>query len=255
MELNPGRIPVRDKSILLGLYLSKYDTVGLRRLGFETFSEAFNALGFAVGAKPASVKNYRDEFDPLFPNRRKGWHKRQVRQYCLKVLEEYGCLDLESFSALVESLAGYNENADTSLRSRPGRRPVKSSFAERLITGLAAEQYFESIQKSIPEFTGYVPQNTTRLGCGYDFRLDKIPPAENFLAVEVKGLKGVTGLLSMTPKERQTAASLRNRFFLFVVKNFRETPYHEIFQDPLNGSLTFRKQERVMVQVSWIATV
>lgn len=255
MELNPERIPVREKSILLGLYLSKYDTAGLKRLGFDTFTEAFNALGFAVGSRPASIKNYRDEFDPLFPNRRKGWHKRQVRQYCLKVLEEYRSLDLESFSTLVESLVGYSENAASALPSRPGRRLVKSGFAERLITGLAAERYFESIQNNLPEFSGYISQNTTRLGCGHDFRLDSVPPADNFLAVEVKGLKGVTGLLSMTPKERQTAATLRSRFFLFVVKNFREAPFHEIFQDPLNGSLTFRKQERATVQISWVATV
>jgi hypothetical protein len=42
----------------------------LRNLGFETYSEAYNAMGYALGGKPASIKNYMQEFDPLFPNGR-----------------------------------------------------------------------------------------------------------------------------------------------------------------------------------------
>jgi len=49
--------------------------------------------------------------------------------------------------------------------------------------------------------------------------------------------------------------TLRDRFFLFVVKNFQESPFHEIFQDPLSSKLQFRKTERVTVQVSWLASV
>ena len=52
----------REKLILAGLYLSKYDAAGLMKLGFDSFQEAFNVIGFALGAKPASIKNYRDEF-------------------------------------------------------------------------------------------------------------------------------------------------------------------------------------------------
>ena len=90
-HMNPQseRFPTRDKLILAGLYLSKYDSVGLKQLGFETFIEAFNVIGYALGARPASIKNYRDEFDPLFPNRRKGWHKRPTRDYCKKLYQEF----------------------------------------------------------------------------------------------------------------------------------------------------------------------
>jgi hypothetical protein len=89
MLLNPQRISIREKLILAGLYFSKYDSVGLKKLGFGSFLEAFNVIGYALGAKPASIKNYRDEFDPLFPNRRKGWHKRPTRDYCLRVFKQY----------------------------------------------------------------------------------------------------------------------------------------------------------------------
>jgi hypothetical protein len=254
MVLNSQRIATREKLILAGLYLSKYDSLGLKKLGFENFVEAFNVIGYAMGSQPASIKNYRDEFDPLFPNRRKGWHKRPIRKYCFKVFEEYKSLDLESFTGLIKSFVGYDENVWSEVQANEEQDESESCFAKRLITGLAAEQYFESVQPSLPEFKGYVVENTTRLGCGYDFRL-RTETHNDFLAVEVKGLKERVGSVSLTPKEHEVAAALTDRFFLFIVKNFQESPFHEIFQDPLSGKLRFRKNERVTVHVSWLASV
>jgi hypothetical protein len=68
-------------------------------------------------------------------------------------------------------------------------------------------------------------------------------------------LKERTGTLAFTPKEYEVAAALNSRFSLFVVKNFAESPFHEIYQDPLARNLQFRKKERVMVHVPWLATV
>jgi hypothetical protein len=252
MVLNSQRIATREKLILAGLYLSKYDSLGLKQLGFESFVEAFNVIGYAMGSKPASIKNYRDEFDPLFPNRRKGWCKRPTRNYCLRVFEEYRSLDLESFTGLIKSFVGYDENVWSEVQVKEGQD--ESCFAKRLITGLAAEQYFESIQPGLPEFKGYSLENTTRLGCGYDFRL-RTEAGNDFLAVEVKGLKERMGSVSLTPKEHEVAVALTDRFFLFIVKNFQESPFHEIFQNPLSGKLQFRKTERVTVHVSWLTSV
>jgi hypothetical protein len=253
MELNSHRIAVREKLILVGLYLSKYDLFGLKRLGFDTFTEAFNVIGYAMGSKPASIKNYRDEFDPLFPNRRKGWHKRRIREYCLKVFEEYKSLDLEAFTALVESFVGYDENRSSEFHPKKKTGSSQSQFAQRLITGLAAEKYFESVRHSLAEFKGYAVLNTTNLGCGYDFRLDT--EHKDFLVVEVKGLNGIKGTLSLTPKEHQVAAAMSDRFFLFVVRNFRESPFHEMFRNPLSSKLRFIRKERIAVQISWLAKI
>jgi hypothetical protein len=250
-----AKISTREKLILAGLYLSKYDAAGLMRLGFDSFQEAFNVIGFALGSKPASIKNYRDEFDPLFPNRRMGWHKRKTRDYCLAVFEHYKGLDFETFTGLVRSFFGYDENLESETISPKQQPDGESSFAQRLITGLAAEHYFEAVHGELPEFNGYLLENTTRFGCGYDFRLRSEPSNENFLAVEVKGLKEQRGSLAMTPKEYDVASVLADRFFLFVVRNFRESPSHEIFRNPVSGGLQFRKIERVTVQVSWLTSV
>ncbi|HLV51615.1 MAG TPA: hypothetical protein VKY44_06630 [Flavobacterium sp.] len=48
----------RDKSILTGLYLSKFNEIGLKELDLNSFQQAFNILGYSLGVKPATIKNY-----------------------------------------------------------------------------------------------------------------------------------------------------------------------------------------------------
>jgi len=95
-------LSAREKPILAGLYLSKFESAGLSCLGFDTSVEAFNVIGSALGVRPASIKNYRDEFDPIFPNKRKGWHKRPTRDYCKAVYDAFGSLNLEEFTNLLK---------------------------------------------------------------------------------------------------------------------------------------------------------
>ncbi|MDR5727018.1 MAG: DUF3883 domain-containing protein [Terriglobia bacterium] len=254
MIFNQSRIPNREKLILTGMYLSKFGSLGLKRLGFRTYSEAYNVVGYALGSRPSSIKNYRDEFDPVFPNSRKGWHKREIREYCRKVLEEYKKLDFESFAGLIESFVGYDDNSWSGLQTKGELEDRASGFARRLITGLAAERYFESIHSTLTEFRGLNLENTTQLGCGYDFRLSK-ETSKDFLAVEVKGIREKSGGVSLTPREYEVAAELRDRFCLFVVKNFQKDPYHELFLNPIAGKLKFARTERVLVQVSWLTRV
>jgi len=245
MILNPDRITNREKLILAGMYLSKFDSDGLEWLGFQSFAEAYNVIGYALGSQPASIKNYRDEFDPLFPNRRKGWHKRPIRDNRLRVFEEYKSLDPELFTGLIKSFMGYDENVLSEVQEREEREEGPSGFAKRLITGLAAEQYFESIQPKLPEFHGYALENTTRLGCGYDFRLTT-PERNDFLAIEVKGLREQMGSISLTPREHEAATAMRDRFYLFVVRNFQKSPNHDIFLNPLEGAIQFTRKERTV---------
>lgn len=242
----------RTKLILAGLYLSKFDSEGLKRLGFRSFTEAFNVVGYALGSQPASIKNYRDEFDPLFPNVRKGWHKRAKRDYCLRVFDEYRSLDIDSFAGLIQSFVGYSENLRSMLPVDEESDGASSSFARRVATGVAAERYFESVQPQLADFREYSLEDTTLLGCGFDFRLRK-PENDRFLAVEVKGLSGEHGSIALTPLEYDLAAKMRGRYCLFLVKNFQKAPYHEFFFDPLSGSLEFSRVERQITQVSWLS--
>lgn len=190
--LRSGKAHCNLGEVDFGLYLSKFDTLG----GFASAHSSTPNRDVA-----ASIKNYRDELDPLVSNRRKGWHKRPIRSHCLAVFEEYNALDFESFTGLINSFLGYDENAWSGIA--PGEQPdgTASAFAQRVITGLAAERYFESVHADLPEFKGYLLENTRRYGCGYDFRLRSEPNHKDFLAVEVKGLRDQTGGVSLTPKE------------------------------------------------------
>ncbi|MES2685109.1 MAG: DUF3883 domain-containing protein [Pseudomonadota bacterium] len=244
---------LRDKSIIAGLYLSKFDVEGLSLLGFNSFVEAFNIIGFALGVQPASIKNYRDEFDPLMLNQRKGWHKRPMRSHCKKIFDDFSNLDLIDFSKLVEKIIRKNSVADDLFSELLTlEEPAESSFAKRLVTGQAAEEYFLSVYKDIDLFSQGEIHNTTKLGCGFDF---KISFESSFLGVEVKGLSEASGSILMTSKEYAVASRLQERYFLFVVKNFKEKPEHEYYQNPLGDKLQFKEIERQIVQRSWVARV
>ncbi|MFA7239420.1 MAG: DUF3883 domain-containing protein [Sulfuricellaceae bacterium] len=245
------KISLREKSILAGLYLSKFDAAGLRQLGFRSFIEAFNVIGFALGVQPGSIKNYRDEFDPLFPNDRKGWHKRPMRHYCEVIYDNYAKLELDEFSVLLKQLIYKRQDVDTlieEVEKEDGNK--KSSFAQRLITGQAAEQYFLSKYKEIELFKDFEIEDTTKLGCGFDFKLTS---QDLFYGVEVKGMNEAKGSISLTNKEYSMASLMGDRYFLFVVRNFKETPFHNLYLNPLGGELSFNRVEQKIIQVSWLA--
>ena len=61
--------------MLAGMFLSKFDKEGLRLLGFKTLREAYNVISAALGVPFRSIRNYRDEFDPVLSDSRKGWDK------------------------------------------------------------------------------------------------------------------------------------------------------------------------------------
>ena len=245
------QLSTREKTILAGLFLSKFDEEGLRILGFRGFTEAFNVLALSLKASPASLKNYRDEFDPYFPNPRKGWHKRTIREYCKSLMNKYGGMDIENFSNLIKSEISVADALGITDEQDETQEP--SSFAKRLITGQAAEKYFETVYKTVQPFQNCELVNTTALGCGFDYRM--VTNTDSFLAVEVKGMTASAGPVQLTNKEYKVAEKFRDRFFLFIVRNFAEKPFHTMFQDPIKSELLFERRETVTVQVTWSASI
>lgn len=240
---------IREKSILFGLFLSKFDKIGLEKLGFNSHTEAFNAIGFSLNVKPTSIKLYRDEFDSLFPHR-KGW-KRETRKYCMNVYNSFKDLGLDSFVTLLKTII-YKDSDLTILDENTNtQKDIVNSFAKRLITGQAAENYFQENYNKIDIFSHYELEDTTKLGCGFDFKLHK---NNDYIGVEVKGLNGLTGNISLTDKEHIVAKFLHQKYFLFIVKNFRDKPEHSYYQNPLK-KLPFNKIEQQVTQISWNTNV
>jgi len=237
----------RDKAILIGLFLSKFDDKALDVLGFEGAKQAFNTLGYSIGTKPASIKNYRDEFDPYFPNPRKGWHKRQLREYCKKFLDDFGNVNFDDFSELVKSFVIKDYEIEKFI-NKIEKIDYGETVAKRLITGSAAEEYFKLNCNTITEFSDFQISDTTKLACGFDFKLSL---DINFFCIEVKGLNANTGSIAMTEKEFYVAEKLKEKYCLFIVSNFIETPVHQYIFDPLSSRLTFKKNQRQIIQTTY----
>jgi hypothetical protein len=240
-----------DKTTLAGLYIAKFDKEALNALGFTGMWQAFNVIGYSLGSSPASIKNYRDEFDRLFPdNPRKGW-QRPLKTRSEKIYNDFHSLDFAAFTDLIKSflIPHYEEEKAVAAVIKPD---VSESVAKRLITGKAAEEYFKITYPSIVEFKNYDLKDTTNLACGFDYKLSL---QSNFYCVEVKGLNQNTGSIMMTEKEYSVADKLKNNYCLFVVKNFAEKPNHHYIFDPLHSGLNFKQIERQVIQVNYSAAV
>lgn len=235
-----------DKATLAGLYLSLFDKRALSALGCSGVWQAFNVLGYALGAGPASIKNYRDEFDhevrkttPSHP--RKGW-KRPLKTRSQKIYDQFSSLGFSNFTDMIKGflLPSYEKEK---LVAGVTKQSGAQNFAQRLMTGHAAEAYFELHFEEIPAFNNYHVEDVTSCGCGYDFHLSC---HSNFFCVEVKGLGSNSGSIIMTEKEYAVAGEIRDRYCLFVVRNFQRTPTHTTLFDPVSSSLLFTPQSRIV---------
>ncbi len=245
------------KLMLAGLFLSKFDRSGLSALGFKTKQEAYNSFAYLVNGKPSSVNNYMQEFDPFFPNSRQGWHKREIRQTRKKIMDEYGGLDLDEFVELIRTQFSGKHDIDPVIGHAVVAAGIKdeetSSFAKRMMTGQASENYFEENYRDIQCFKDCALMRTTNLGCGFDFKLT--PPQDAFWAVEVKGLRTPSGQIQMTEKEFKMAQYLANRFFLYVLTDFAHKPRPCVIENPLESGISFQERSIKSEQKVWVAQI
>lgn len=173
--MRASELTKRERLMICGLFLSKFDRLGLEYLGFKSFLEAFNVLGYGLQSKPSTIKNYRDEFDPQFPNNRAGWNSRELRPHCAEAFNEFGGLALENLGLLVRSFL----MPEACMEAIPVLRKeffgneasASSAFAKRAITGRSAERYFASRFPSFPEFQSVgACSKVDRDGAKVDFR-------------------------------------------------------------------------------------
>jgi hypothetical protein len=62
-------------ALIVAYYLSKFDRVAYEKLGYPTMIATHNAIGHILDVKPLTVRNMRDQFDPLHENPRVGWYQ------------------------------------------------------------------------------------------------------------------------------------------------------------------------------------
>ena len=234
---------------MMGLFLSKYDKKALDSFGFTGFKEAFNVLGYAVETPPSSIKNYRDEFDPYFPNPRLGWHHRELRDYCRDIMERTQDLSFEMFHAIINSFVvdEYVEISD--IKSNHPITRERKFLANRIITGKAAEEYFVMNYRNIPTFSDFNLTDTTNLGCGFDYKLSL--NTSNFY-VEVKGINNRQGSILMTEKEHNMAVVQPGRYDEIINKRGAQGTLCGMSNDFMRSIFESIHEESVRQQIELI---
>ena len=176
-----------------------------------------------------------------------------MREYCKNIYDSFKDLGIKDFSSLIKEIIYENHEIDVLMEQIAKKEDKESSFAKRLITGQAAENYFKENFAKIEVFKNYCLEDTTKAGCGFDFKLHA--SGKDFLGVEVKGLNDSKCNILLTGKEYDVAQLLRKRYFLFVVKNFKENPFHNFYQNPLHGKLICNRIETTVKQISRSVTL
>lgn len=239
------------EAIVVGYAMSRLDRDFLKARKHKTWKDAFEQAGKALEVTPASIKNLRDEFDPLHDNRRRGWYQRPLRPNRQRVLAELCEVSEAALFALVDRILGRDETAVAeAIDSLVAPSRVVHNVAERLQTGRRAEEYFLLHSK---EIIGVEAEDILdcRQSCrGFDFGVRGHP--NRF--IEVKGLKGTRGPILFTDREWSEARLREDEYWLVVVGNLAKKPRPRLIRDPASVlEVTCRYQ--ASVAATWHSTV
>lgn len=255
------------KALIIAFYLSKFDALAYKNLGIGTQAQTHEYIGKVLGIKPATIKNYRDEFDPYEDNSRVGWYQKEARKSISKIKIDFDNLEEYSFQKIVkEFLSGGDDvkykdiisNIKLAEDKEDDKEKSNKSFSVQMTqTGKLAEEYFE--QNYISILKSFIALNSTnnklidtRLnGCGYDYEIEL---NDKKVFIEIKGVYNNSGNIRFTDKEWSFANNKKDEYFLVVIKNISEKPYPIVIQNPsqkLNPEMSIQQ----IVQVSWIANI
>lgn len=245
-------------ALIVAYFLSKYDKRAYEGLGYSSWSAASKEISSVLDVNPNTLKNMRDEFDPLHDNKRAGWYQRPLRPSRVKVVEAFQDMEEEELRDFVIGVITNQEFAlsvDVTAVIEPIARIDKmrkgnTVYIIRGPTGRKAEDAFINYHL----LTGNPMQGNLRdvrdHGCGYDFQ---IVNSKQSAMVEVKGLDGRSGGISFTSKEWEVAQKAGDSYYLAIVRNLSDAPNIEIVQNPAS-LFKPRKSVFTTVQVRWNLT-
>lgn len=243
-------------TLYISYYLSRFNNEALTNLKYTTWNNAFEDIGKKLLVKPHSVKNWRDEFDPLFGHRA-GWHQRPMSPSRVKVAQALEDLNEFQIRGIVNDILTGKikeepEETEQLLSIVTGDTKEKKSrkFILRAPTGKSAENYFIQYYNKtfIPKKGALI--DCRDLGCGYDF---KIVSNNSETYVEVKGLADISGGVLFTDKEWQAARDKGKDFFLCIVKNINQDPKINFIQNPA-ARINPKKNIYTTIQINWSVT-
>lgn len=243
-------------TLYVSYYLSRFNNEALINLNYKTWSNAFEDISKKLNVKRLSVRNWRDEFDPIFQHR-KGWYQRPMSPSRVKIVQALEDLNEVQVRGIVKDILSGKIKEEPeeevqllSLITEDTKGKSQNKFILRVPTGKAAEDYFIQYynKTSIPRKGALI--DCRDLGCGYDFRIE----SNNLEAyVEVKGLADISGGILFTDKEWQVARDKGDDFFLCIVKNVNENPEINFIQNPAS-KIKPKKNIYTTIQINWSVT-
>ncbi|MBI4548477.1 MAG: DUF3883 domain-containing protein [Ignavibacteriae bacterium] len=243
--------------MIVAYYLSRFDKAAVKSLGYETQKKAFDDMSKRLGVKCNTLKNWRDEFDPLH-RFRVGWYQRPMSPSRIRVVEAFQELDESAIRGVVLDILndaefGNSDIAENMVRSLASHSPKRGrkeyTFILRSPTGKKAEEFFiKWFSNSVdPSFVGDLI-DVRDLGCGFDFKIISTK-SEKF--VEVKGLSQMFGGILFTDKEWRTALEKGDDYFLCLVRNIEKAPELKFIKNP-GCKLIARKDIHTVIQINWL---
>lgn len=242
-----------ELALVIAFYLSKYDRAGLKNLGYVNFNEAYRDIENKIGVKATSVKNRRDEFDPIHDNERVGWYQRPMSPSRVRIVEQFSSMSEPTLRGIVLDII--NKKGDVSevipevLKEASEKKyEKKGKFILRGPTGRRAEELFLSrFNSGNTDFEGQL-QDCRDSGMGYDFDIINSVGEHNF--IEVKGLDGYTGGVLFTDKEWRTACEKGKNYHLVVISGIATNPKFNYYINPTKVFVPKRTISTSII-VSW----
>jgi len=239
--------------MICGYFLSRFDKTAYASLGYGSQQATHDALGQTLGVAPESIKNWRDEFDPVHDNPRRGWRGREMYPSRRRTIEALGDLGHNELLGVIKALlaepAGANADELVSAIGDVDSRDSKGSggYGLRGPTGAKAEKAFEQhhAMHGVPSSGQLVDRRHEQ--CGYDY---EIAGGSAPIYIEVKGLGGDSGGVSFTDKEWKMAQALGDQYFLAVVRRVGSEPQVSIIRNPFSV-MTAKMRTYTTVQTGW----
>jgi hypothetical protein len=224
-------------ALYVGYFLARFNKEAYKAIGFGSQHETHVKIGEILAIKSNTIRNMRDEFDPLFEFRA-GFHQRPLspsRVVVAELMENYSFV--QSFKLIDDILSSGGESVNShevieviSDHNEIGSSTTKTgNYSTRGITGRKAEKLFEeNYLQIIPSFDGELI-NTSLNGTGYDFK--------NSLEtkfVEVKGAANEQLGILLTDKEWEVAKKHGNNYYLVLIYSLLTTPTYLVLNNPAN---------------------
>jgi len=239
-------------ALYLAYYLARFNDVAYKNLGYKYKTKAHSELAAKLGVKPTTLKNMRDEFDPVFGHR-VGWYQRPMIPSRIKVLQALENLDENHINDIVKDILNgeiiHNSEIHDFLIKLLDQdtKPPKKKYILRGPTGKAAENYFINFYQQNKKPVNAKLHDFREYGVGYDFKI--VSNTKGYF-IEVKGLSDSSGGILFTDKEWKVASEQREKYFLVIVKNLKNVPEIQFIKDPYSV-LKPTKNLYFSLQVNW----